>query len=70
MDYLKKKEEIKNVVVLTIPRGGIIVADIIAQKLRKVTNDNFEIIIPRKLVTPYNKKNAFGVVMEDRTIFL
>jgi len=70
MDYLKKKEEIKNVVVLTLPGGGIIVADIIVQKLRKVTNDNFEIIIPRKLVTSYNKENAFGAVMEDGTIFL
>jgi putative phosphoribosyl transferase len=65
MDYLKKKEEIKNVVVLAIPRGGIIVADIIAQKLRVATTNNFELIIPRKLVTPYNKENAFGAIMED-----
>lgn len=48
MDYLKKKDEIENVVVLAIPRGGIIVADIIAKKLK---TDNFEVIIPRRLLT-------------------
>ena len=67
MDYLKEKDEIKNIVLLAIPRGGIIVADIIAQKLKVRTNNNFETIIPRKLVTPYNKENAFGAIMEDGT---
>ena len=64
MDYLKKKDEIKNVIVFGIPRGGIIVADIIARKLK---TDNFDIIIPRKLTTPHNKENAFGAIMEDGT---
>jgi predicted phosphoribosyltransferase len=67
MDYLKKKDEIENVVVLAIPRGGIIVADIIAKKLK---TDNFEVIIPRRLLTPYNKENAFGAIMEDGTTFI
>ena len=44
MDYLKKDER-KNVVVFGIPRGGIIVADIIARKLK---TDNFDIIITKK----------------------
>lgn len=64
MDYLKKKDEIKNVIVFGIPRGGIIVADIIARKLK---TDNFDIIIPRKLTTPHNKETAFGAIMEDGT---
>jgi putative phosphoribosyl transferase len=67
MDYLKKKEEIENVVVLAIPRGGIIVADIISRKLK---TDNFEVIIPRRLLTPNNKENAFGAIMEDGTTFI
>ena len=67
MDYLKKKDEIENVVVLAIPRGGIIVADIIAKKLK---TDNFEVIIPRRLLTTYNKENAFGAIMEDGTTFI
>jgi putative phosphoribosyl transferase len=67
MDHLKKKEEIENVVVLAIPRGGIIVADIIARKLK---TDNFEVIIPKRLLTPHNKENAFGAIMEDGTTFI
>lgn len=62
MDYLKNKDEGKNVIVFSIPRGGIIVADVIARKLK---TDNFDIIIPRKLTTPHNKENAFGAIMED-----
>ena len=50
-----------------IPRGGIIVADIIARKLK---TDNFDILIPRKLTTPHNKENAFGAIMEDGTTFI
>ena len=63
MDYLKKDER-KNVVVFGIPRGGTIVADIIARKLK---TDNLDIILPRKLTTPHNKENAFGAIMEDGT---
>ena len=62
-DYLKKDER-KNLVIFGIPRGGIIVADIIARKLK---TDNFDILIPRKLTTPHNKENAFGAIMEDGT---
>jgi predicted phosphoribosyltransferase len=61
MDYLKKEER-KNVIVFGIPRGGIVVADIIARKLK---TDNFDFIISRKLTTPHNIENAFGAIMED-----
>ncbi|HJT83275.1 MAG TPA: phosphoribosyltransferase family protein, partial [Nitrososphaeraceae archaeon] len=67
MDYFKKKEKIKNVIILAIPRGGIIVADITARKLK---TENFEVILPRKLATPHNPENAFGAIMEDESIFL
>jgi putative phosphoribosyl transferase len=66
MDYLKKDER-KNVVVFGIPRGGIIVADIITRKLQV---DTIEIIIPRKLSTPHNQENAFGTIMEDGSTFI
>jgi len=67
MDYLKKYEG-KDIVVFGIPRGGIIVGDVIARKLK---THNFHIIIPRKLTTPYNKENAFGAIMEDGdTVFI
>jgi predicted phosphoribosyltransferase len=63
LDYLKKDER-KNVVAFGIPRGGVIVPDIIARKLK---TESFDIIIPRRLANPDNKENSFGAIMEDGT---
>jgi putative phosphoribosyl transferase len=52
--------------VLGIPRGGVIVADIIAKKL----SCEFDIIIPRKLHAPHNEELAIGATMEDGTTYL
>ena len=65
-NYLSRNER-TNVTVLGIPRGGIIVADIIA---RKLNTDVFEIVIPRRLVTPNNQEYAFGAIMEDGSEYL
>jgi adenine/guanine phosphoribosyltransferase-like PRPP-binding protein len=54
-DIIKDKEEQKAAVVLDIPRGGVIIADIIAIKL---SSNYFHIIIPRKLGAPYNEELA------------
>jgi predicted phosphoribosyltransferase len=62
-----KKEEIPNVIVLGIPRGGVITADIVAKKL---SAPEFDIVIPRKLTDPDNKEQAIGAIMEDRTAYL
>lgn len=59
-------DEKKNVLVLGIPRGGIIVADIIARKL----NTDIEIVIPRRLLAPNNEENGFGAIMEDGSEYL
>jgi predicted phosphoribosyltransferase len=61
LDYLKKDER-NNVVVLGIPRGGVVVGDTIARKLK---TPNFDIVIPRRLANPDNKENSFGAIMED-----
>jgi putative phosphoribosyl transferase len=55
------------VFVLGIPRGGVVVADTIA---RKLGTSNFDIVLPRKLLTPYNKENGFGAVMEDESEYI
>jgi predicted phosphoribosyltransferase len=47
----KKKDDYK-ILVLGIPRGGVIVADIVARKL----NADFDIVIPRKLTAPDNRE--------------
>ena len=54
-------------VVLGIPRGGVITADIIAQKL---SVPFFDIVIPGKLTDPINKEHAIGSVIEDDVTYL
>ena len=62
LDYLEKYKR-KNVIgSLGIPRGGVIVVDVIA---RKFGTSRFDIVLPRKLLTPNNEENAFGAIMED-----
>ena len=63
---VKKDEERKNSIVLGIPRGGVIIADIIARKLAC----EFGIIMTRKLRAPHNEEVAIGAVMEDGTTYL
>lgn len=66
-DILKnKKINSKDIVVFGIPRGGVVTADVIAQKL----NAGFDILIPRKIAAPHNKELAIGAVMEDGTTYL
>ena len=60
-----EKERKENTVILGIPRGGTIIADIIARKL----SCEFDIIIPRKLRSPHNEV-AIGAIMEDGTSYL
>jgi putative phosphoribosyl transferase len=61
-----KKEERKNVLVLGIPRGGVIIGWTIANKL----SCDFGIIVPRKLHAPHNEELAIGALMEDGTTYL
>lgn len=66
-DRVKKVEEQKTAVVLGIPRGGVITADIVAKKLSTLF---FDIIVPRKLTDPDNKEQAIGAIMEDGTTYI
>jgi putative phosphoribosyl transferase len=53
-------------IVLGIPRGGVILADIVAKRLVA----DFDIVIPRKLGAPENEELAIGAVMEDGTSYI
>jgi putative phosphoribosyl transferase len=53
-------------IVLGIPRGGIILADIVANKL----GADFDIVIPRKMGAPENEELAIGAVTEDGTSYI
>lgn len=66
-DRIKNKEEQKRVVVLGIPRAGIITADVIANKL---STSMFNIVIARKLTHPNNKEMALGAIMEDGSYYI
>src|SRR5688500_19324819 len=53
-------------IVLGIPRGGVILGDIVAKKL----GAEFDIVIPRKLGAPENEELAIGAVTEDGTSYI
>lgn len=61
-----KKARQQQILILGIPRGGIVVADVVAQKL----NADFDIVIPRKLRAPDNKENSIGAIMPDGSMYL
>jgi putative phosphoribosyl transferase len=66
----RERERINNsnlITVFGIPRGGVIVADIVATKLKA---SDFDIVMPRKLRIPHNEEAAFGAIMGDGTVYL
>lgn len=56
----------KEVVVLAIPRGGALVANVIRTELKC----EWDLIIPRKIGAPFNKEIAIGAVTQDGTLLL
>jgi len=63
----KKLEFVKeqNPIILAIPRGGVIVADIIASFLES----KLDIIVSRKIGAPHNPELAIGAVLHDGSYF-
>jgi putative phosphoribosyl transferase len=61
-----RKEDRNDTLVLGIPRGGIIIAEIIALKL----SCRLDLIISRRLRAPHNGEVAIGSVTEDGTTYL
>jgi predicted phosphoribosyltransferase len=66
-DFFKKEGKMAPVTVLAIPRGGVIIGDVIASRF---SQSEFDIVIPRKLGAPNNPELAIGAVMHDRTAYL
>jgi predicted phosphoribosyltransferase len=72
-DRLNKDKVEEGIVVLGVPRGGVVTADVVARKLSSSANAaviDFDIIVPRKLRDQDNKEQAIGAVMEDGTTYL
>lgn len=66
LSWLKSEKEDNDVIVLAIPRGGVIVADVIAKSL----NAMLDVVVPRKLGAPYNPELAIGAVMHDSSSYI
>ncbi len=56
----------QDVQVLAIPRGGVVVGDVIARSL----NAKLDVIVPRKLGAPSNPELAIGAVMHDGSSYI
>src|ERR687897_59252 len=54
------------VLILGIPRGGIIMGDIIAAKF----GFEFDIVMPRRMVALHNRELSIGAIMKDNTTYL
>src|SRR5918912_95740 len=70
MDTINKqrlRDDNNVIAVLGIPRGGVVLADAIATKLK---TSYFDIVIPRKLRIPHNEEAAFGAIMGDGTVYI
>lgn len=62
----KADDENNSFIVLAIPRGGIIIGDIIASEL----GVKLDVVISRKIGAPLNPELAIGAVMPDGSYFL
>ena len=67
-DQLKEERDRtqQSIVILAIPRGGVIIGDVIATEL----DAKLDIIVSRKIGAPDNPELAIGAVMPDGSYFL
>jgi putative phosphoribosyl transferase len=66
--WLLKKEQrdSSSIVVLAIPRGGVVIGDVVAAKL----NSKLDVVVSRKIGAPIDPEVAIGAVMSDGTYLL
>src|SRR5438093_13361326 len=55
-----------SIVVLSIPRGGVVTGDVVATKI----NVSLDIVVSRKIGAPIDPEVAIGAVMPDGSYFL
>ena len=61
-----KKDARQDIIVIGLPRGGFVMAEIIATKL----SCNLDMLISKRLRAPHNEEVAIGAVAEDGTTYL
>jgi putative phosphoribosyl transferase len=65
-DQLKEERSQQSIIILAIPRGGVIIGDVIASELEA----NLDIVVSRKIGAPNNPELAIGAVMPDGSYFI
>src|SRR5215212_885140 len=66
-DRLKEEERRQqSIVILAIPRGGVIIGDVIASEL----DAKLDVVVSRKIGAPNNPELAIGAVMPDGSYFI
>jgi len=60
-DKLSKYKDDKNVIIIGLPRGGVVTAAVVAKEL----GAHLDIIVPRKIGYPGNPEFAIGAITED-----
>ena len=61
-----KNDAIQDIIVIGLPRGGLVMAEIIATKL----SCNLDMMISKRLRAPHNEEVAIGAITEDGTTYL
>jgi putative phosphoribosyl transferase len=62
---VEERGESNNLVILAIPRGGVIIGDIVATML----DAKLDIVVSRKVGAPFNPELAIGAVMPEGSFF-
>ena len=61
-----KESRRETIIIVAVPRGGVIIGDVIASRL----DVNLDIVVSRKIAAPHNPEFAIGAVMPDGSYFL
>ena len=60
-----RREKESSIIILAIPRGGVVIGDIIS----RIHNTKLDVVVSRKIGAPYNPELAIGAVMPDGSYF-
>lgn len=61
-----EQRDLKNPIVLGVPRGGVVLAAVLAQEL----NADLDVLLARKLRAPYQPELAIGAIGEAGNVYL
>lgn len=64
--HILKKKKFENLLVLAIPRGGVVLGKILAEEL----HGELDVLLTRKLPAPGQPEYALGAVSEDGHVYL